>query len=429
MPEGTSRVNQSDGLSLGARHSRWWLIGLPVLLLIVSIAAIDLSVYMRMKTMIYEATLSEARSYADLVVYTRRWNAQHGGVYVLKGPHAPSNRYLRSIGIEPDTSTVSGALLTLRNPAMMTNEISSIVASGTEGTFFRLVSLNPVNPAGAPDPWEREQLIAFNRRVRKAPFEVTRLNGVKMFRTARPLYVERSCLPCHAIQGYEFGDVRGAIVVNVPFEDVDKELRADLKWSIGLGFAGVLGILVGAYVLAWRPLDRREASEHVIEQLAVTDDLTELPNRRAAFERLHLEFDRAARTHEPLAVFVFDVDFFKRVNDQYGHAAGDLALRTIAHRMRDAVRPYDLLARFGGEEFLLVAPDTDRAEAEQLAERILRAVRGEPLEIDGKSLGISLSGGFTVVSEADQSIDIAITRADEALYRSKETGRDRVTGA
>lgn len=123
---------------------------------------IFLGIFWRTSTLLLDSAREQASSSIDLIVDAREWNAHYSGVWVIKGPGVESNPFLRVLGVEPDTSTVAGTTLTLRNPAIMTHEISRI-AEQNEGVHFRLTSLKPVNPANAPDSWEREALVSDTR--------------------------------------------------------------------------------------------------------------------------------------------------------------------------------------------------------------------------------------------------------------------------
>jgi diguanylate cyclase (GGDEF)-like protein len=165
-----------------------------------------------------------------------------------------------------------------------------------------------------------------------------------------------------------------------------------------------------------------------LEKSARRDELTGVPNRRAVMERLTADLARSARYGEPLALLMFDIDDFKAVNDEFGHALGDQVLSAVARRLQEAVRTYDLTGRIGGEEFLVVAPHTDTRDAEQLAERIRRAVSALPVETsEGTSVTVTVSGGVAVSFDGTASLDELLSHADEALYWSKHRGRNVIS--
>lgn len=168
--------------------------------------------------------------------------------------------------------------------------------------------------------------------------------------------------------------------------------------------------------------DRDRAS-----QLATFDALTGALSRPAIEERLHQAVANAHRSGRPLSVVFFDIDRFKRINDDYGHRVGDNCLRIIGLRTRNRLRNYDLFGRFGGDEILVVLPNTRMSEALGVAENLRSAVNCRTLSIDGHMISASLSIGVAELA-AGESMEHLLQRADEALYASKAAGRDRVTG-
>ena len=163
------------------------------------------------------------------------------------------------------------------------------------------------------------------------------------------------------------------------------------------------------------------------EVLARTDALTGLANRRAAEERLTQEIDRAARYSHPLTVLLADIDGFKAINDRHGHPAGDAVLRELATRLQRVVRATDLLARWGGDEFVVICPETDDAAAAQVAGKLVRVAR-HGIEAGDVMVDCGLSVGWTTAFAADLDARRLVRAADQALYRSKQAGRGRATG-
>jgi diguanylate cyclase (GGDEF)-like protein len=180
----------------------------------------------------------------------------------------------------------------------------------------------------------------------------------------------------------------------------------------------------GERVLALQ--ERLLAVQEALRHEATRDSLTGLWNRRMILDQLNREFHRAARDGQALAVTVADVDHFKEVNDQYGHAVGDAVLRAASERMRSVLRSYDFIGRYGGEEFLIILPACEPALALSIAERARRAMSAVPLEVDGRHLHVSVSLGVAWASEATSDPSALIHAADQALYRAKAAGRDRV---
>jgi diguanylate cyclase len=157
---------------------------------------------------------------------------------------------------------------------------------------------------------------------------------------------------------------------------------------------------------------------------ASTDPLTGVANRRGLQTGFDAECARAARSGEALAIGLIDLDDFKRLNDSLGHAAGDQALIQLAARVRGSLRPSDVLARFGGEEFVVLLPGTTVLEAQQTLGRVQRALSAGLFMHDNRSVLVTFSAGVTAVQPGER-IEQALERADEALYEAKRTGKNK----
>lgn len=157
--------------------------------------------------------------------------------------------------------------------------------------------------------------------------------------------------------------------------------------------------------------------------LALKDALTGIWNRQALYENLEKEFVRWQRYQKPLSLVVWDIDFFKRVNDQYGHAAGDKVLKTIARIFMQATRDADFIARFGGEEFVGIFPETRLEDALVLANKIREKIANSKFHYENKPVPITASAGLATFRPND-TIDDVFKRADAAMYRAKEAGRN-----
>jgi diguanylate cyclase (GGDEF)-like protein len=178
-------------------------------------------------------------------------------------------------------------------------------------------------------------------------------------------------------------------------------------------------------------LARLDGAQRELSERAYLDALTRLPNRDALRARLHEEIERARRYEQPVSLCYVDIDYFKTVNDRFGHAAGDVALRTIAATLRRTARSIDFVGRYGGEEFLVVAPGTQINEASILGERLRAAVAETPSIglTNGEPLQLAISVGVAEFPANASSLDQLIDRADTALYVSKRGGRNRVTAS
>ena len=199
----------------------------------------------------------------------------------------------------------------------------------------------------------------------------------------------------------------------------------------------IMIVLTGCMVLNVRIHDIRQRSSskgkalsEALQQnreLALRDDLTGLLNRRAMLELLELEQKRHQRRHGNLVLVMLDLDHFKPINDQYGHATGDRALQGFAAAALSVLRDVDMLARWGGDEFLLMLSDTTLEQAELLLERLRIAVAALELTEVREPLGLTLSGGMAL-NLLNEPVEDTLHRADAALYRAKAQGRNRIAG-
>lgn len=184
--------------------------------------------------------------------------------------------------------------------------------------------------------------------------------------------------------------------------------------------------LVDTALTIGKLLSELEEKNRELQELAYYDPLTGLPNRRFFFEHANLIFEEVKRYEKPLSLLVMDIDHFKKINDTYGHDVGDLILKTFANVLRGTVRKSDICARFGGEEFVVLLPNTDLEGAKVLAERIRTATAKNLVEHGSIVIVFTVSIGISQYRKGMQNIDELIKEADIALYRAKEGGRNRV---
>jgi diguanylate cyclase (GGDEF)-like protein len=171
--------------------------------------------------------------------------------------------------------------------------------------------------------------------------------------------------------------------------------------------------------------ERLLVAQEALREQATHDALTGAFNRAAILEILQRELARSDREGRPLCLSMVDIDHFKSINDSFGHSAGDAVLRDIIKRLCSAMRPYDSIGRYGGEEFLIVAPGCDLSHSLTLAERLRESIAHEHFRADSHTIPVTVSLGLTVCEDKG-SADSLIRAADEALYRAKRAGRNRI---
>ena len=159
---------------------------------------------------------------------------------------------------------------------------------------------------------------------------------------------------------------------------------------------------------------------------AVTDPLTGIYNRRGVIELGEVEFSRAMALNRPFSAIMLDLDHFKKINDTYGHAAGDVCLHEFAQRCKSCIREIDYIGRYGGEELILLLPEAHMKASMNIAERLRTAISKTPVQYEGKEISITASLGVACIDENTNSLDMLIARADQAMYIAKHNGRNRV---
>jgi len=283
----------------------------------------------------------------------------------------------------------------------------------------------------SPDDWEQETLLWMQQSG-----EVERVTrSGDRYRYMAALHIVHSCLQCHEKLGYKIGDLRGGLSFTRPASRVDPLLN-DMRSRVDrlhLGVWALLSVTVSLLAsLAFRFRQRLVGSvaiQQALRTLVETDQLTGLLSRRELMRRLDQEVARSHRFGAPLGVMMVDIDYFKQVNDQHGHAEGDRVLERVAQTLQQALRSVDSIGRYGGEEFMVLLPNTGLRASEQLAQRLLEHVRRlEIVLTTGQRLQVSVSIGVTCTDVLHEpgSAEGLIRTSDQALYTAKHNGRDRV---
>ena len=180
------------------------------------------------------------------------------------------------------------------------------------------------------------------------------------------------------------------------------------------------------YVISFVDVTGYVRREKVLTEEAMTDPLTEIANRRRFMALFDKELNRADRNQSDLALLLLDVDHFKKVNDEYGHSVGDLVLKELSRVVQKELRDVDVFGRLGGEEFGVVLPGANLAQAHVVADRLRQLVKAAVVKVDGKYIGVTISIGI-IASKGKSSRDLLMKQADTALYAAKNAGRDAVS--
>lgn len=173
-------------------------------------------------------------------------------------------------------------------------------------------------------------------------------------------------------------------------------------------------------------LEKLDHAESYLQKLVTVDDLTDVNNRRQFLKLASNEISRSKRYSNIFSILMMDIDNFKDINDNYGHIAGDKVLQALAHTCQSLIRPNDVLARFGGDEFVILLPMTSSEEAGDMAERIRQQLMGVTITGDHYKTGFTVSIGVASYTENVVSLDQVLLNADLALYEAKKHGRNKV---
>ena len=212
-------------------------------------------------------------------------------------------------------------------------------------------------------------------------------------------------------------------VVNIPLRRHRKKDGTVFPVEITARFIQWKGRSV--HIAAIRDITERRKTEEELERLAITDSLTGLLNRRQFMKEANELFLRAQHHPYEMSIVMIDLDHFKNVNDQHGHATGDAALREVSRRLKESVRPTDVVGRYGGEEFAIILPRTDLNETRQIANRLCTAMSEKSVSVEDADIPITISMGIAGLTKNVASLDELLQRADQALYGAKEEGRNR----
>ncbi len=396
------------------------LFGALSLLLTAIVIAACVGLFLRSQIILKEEMLATARSHFNNIVLMRRWNAGYGGVYVRKRPGVESNPYLKN----PDIHTVDGVTLTLKNPALMTREVSELTSKESICSFH-ITSLKPINPANAPDEFERKALQDFERGADEV-YSRSKEGGEIYFNYIAPLFVEQSCLECHGDQGYKVGDIRGGIRVKFNIRNLLDLHDTTVREFLLLAACFTVVAIFTLYLFMHRFEGRLNRAREKIRDMALKDPLTGIFNRRYLMSRLGEELERAGRNGKNVCCVMLDIDYFKKINDQYGHLFGDAVLKELSARIQKIVRQYDTFARYGGEEFVLILADTERAECIRIAQRVMKTIKEKPFVYKTTSCMVTVSLGLACSLAVETDSETLLKHADDALYQAKRGGRDRI---
>lgn len=358
----------------------------------------SIGLFIRNRELVNKETLKMARSYFANIKMIREWNTNYGGVWV-KDKESPDN----------DRAYIK------KDSALMAREVFGQDQDEDKSLFsFRTISLNSLNLENRPDDFEKEALQAF-KKGEEERFQKIRKNSKIFFKYVAPLYLEES------------GDI-GGISILFDISETQEKLKVNNRILLFISIVYLLFLLGTIYFFIFGLIGKLSKARQEIEGMAIIDSLTSIFNRRFLMLRFEEEFHRVKRYKAMLGCIMIDIDYFKSINDKYGHIFGDFVLKEICLSIKEKIRAYDIFGRYGGEEFVVLVPGADLERTKIVAEKIWKIVRGKPMVKSNLSVNVTVSLGATCAKEEDQDVDDVLKRADMALYRAKAAGRDRIVG-
>lgn len=223
------------------------------------------------------------------------------------------------------------------------------------------------------------------------------------------------------------GRVVGTMVMYIDTSKITEQVRNSVIIGSAVVIVAAIALILFFYWFVGRIGERMARNELQLQQMATQDGLTGLFNRREFNLTLEDSIARQKRYGEPVSLLMIDIDYFKRVNDTYGHQAGDTVLVELARRLKDQARAIDRVCRYGGEEFVILLPETDSAVASIFAQRLCDVMANEPWDLgNGTKISITVSIGVASCPDHAETSQALVAAADKALYAAKEAGRNRV---
>ncbi len=382
----------------------------------------------RSETALRESILSQARAHAREFNAVRTYVQGHEGIYVPASQDTTINPSLVGIpSVVPTIAAPSGKIYVLQNSPLVARRISELLEeeTGSDSVRMGLYGHAPLNPENTADAFALaaiDELKAGKSEV----YSFGRSGGKDEFRYALGIPLTEKCGRCHEDLVGQKDGVAGAAVVRI---DVTRSLRyiaVSRIWTAGAIAILLVVSMLALHVAINRVLKGMYLAQRQVYEMAHTDSLTGLSPRWRGLAALNDEVDRARREQRCVACCVMDLDDFKTVNDELGHAIGDRVLEAVGRAIRDNMRSYDSAARIGGEEFLLILPDSCTREVSEILSRLHAAIAGATLGLDGFERKMTCCVGVAVMdpSRSETAEDLFI-RADLALLEAKRQGKNR----
>jgi diguanylate cyclase (GGDEF)-like protein len=400
---------------------------LSTVIIALIVSAVFFSFYAKTQELTNYTLLQQARALQKEMIITRRWVAENGGIYFKQKPDSKAVPHEPIVpGMKTYYRDTDGNMYLMRIPGDAVSGISELSDSTGQYTFH-MTLINPrIKATHTPDAFEIKGLKQFAQGGK----EFTAIENTKqgqVFRYMTPLKFEDSCNNCHSQKVLKDRGAKAALTINIPMSLIGQQLAQNKKhilYSAILVFTVLFGLLALVSRRFFKTLTR--AQDQLLE-MATTDGLTGLLNRKTGIARIEEEISRHMRSEMSLSCIMIDIDDFKSINDNHGHLAGDNVLIAVAEILRNSTRRYDIICRYGGEEFLLLLPEAGITSAIAVAEKIRSALLDKIVIFNNETIRFTASFGVTQIEKSEkETADTIIHRADCALYVAKAEGRNKV---
>jgi|GEM_PF-5113602 len=291
---------------------------------------------------------------------------------------------------------------------------------------FHFAAAEPVNAENSPDPFEKKAIDLFQDGKLHEYFSFFYGSEYPRIQYSKPIFSQTGCKSCHEENRFKDGELRGVVSIRLPIKNSLQRFAEKKRFYIWSCVTLVLAVSLVVLSLARQLGSQIKNSYRIEQESSQTDPLTGLPTRTFILDRLRQEANRAARHDTPLSAILVSIDHLGAVNNRYGQKAGDAVLLELSSQAIKDLRDYDMVGRYGGEEYLVVLPFTKLEAAREVAERLRSDIENLVVNFKGRFIKVTVSAGVAQWRGESENIDQLLHRLGMAQYNAQANGRNRV---